>query len=46
MVMTYFALCSEDYHWWWRAFNTSGCSALYLFAYSGKWEVMTGLQVV
>lgn len=27
-------LCSEDYHWWWRAYFTSGASALYLFAYS------------
>jgi transmembrane 9 superfamily protein 2/4 len=34
IVMTYFQLCSEDYHWWWRAFLTSGASALYLFLYS------------
>ena len=24
MVMCYFQLCAEDYHWWWRAFLTSG----------------------
>lgn len=24
----------QDYHWWWRAYFTSGSSALYLFAYS------------
>jgi hypothetical protein len=24
----------EDYRWWWRAFFTSGSSALYLFLYS------------
>ncbi len=35
IVLCYFQLCSEDYHWWWRAFFTSGSSALYLFAYSG-----------
>jgi transmembrane 9 superfamily member 2/4 len=34
IVITYFQLCSEDYNWWWRAFLTSGSSALYLFLYS------------
>ena len=34
IVMCYFQLCSEDYHWWWRSFFTSGSSALYLFLYS------------
>lgn len=34
IVLAYFQLCSEDYHWWWRAYLTSGSSALYLFLYS------------
>ncbi|THU54794.1 hypothetical protein C4D60_Mb10t28910 [Musa balbisiana] len=34
IVLCYFQLCSEDYHWWWRAYLTAGSSALYLFAYS------------
>ncbi|WIA17971.1 hypothetical protein OEZ85_009460 [Tetradesmus obliquus] len=34
IVLCYFQLCSEDYNWWWRAYFTSGSSALYLFAYS------------
>ncbi|GBG72242.1 hypothetical protein CBR_g11172 [Chara braunii] len=34
IVLCYFQLCSEDYHWWWRAYMTSGASALYLFLYS------------
>eukprot|EP00306_Pavlova_sp_CCMP459_P009976 CAMPEP_0185185618 /NCGR_PEP_ID=MMETSP1140-20130426/3440_1 /TAXON_ID=298111 /ORGANISM="Pavlova sp., Strain CCMP459" /LENGTH=640 /DNA_ID=CAMNT_0027751819 /DNA_START=19 /DNA_END=1941 /DNA_ORIENTATION=- len=34
IVMCYFQLCAEDYHWWWRAFLTSGSSAAYLFLYS------------
>jgi len=34
IVMVYFQLCGEDYHWWWRAFLTSGSSACYLFLYS------------
>jgi transmembrane 9 superfamily protein 2/4 len=34
IVLCYFQLCSEDYHWWWRSYFTSGASALYLFAYS------------
>ena len=34
VVMCYFQLCSENHRWWWRAFLTSGSSALYLFLYS------------
>eukprot|EP00210_Caulerpa_lentillifera_P002339 g2244.t1 len=34
MVLCYFQLCSEDYRWWWRAYFTSGSSAVYLFLYS------------
>lgn len=34
IVITYFQLCGEDYHWWWRSFIASGGSAFYIFAYS------------
>jgi len=34
IVMCYFQLCNEDYHWWWRSYFTSGSSAGYLFLYS------------
>jgi transmembrane 9 superfamily protein 2/4 len=34
VVMTYFQLCAEDYHWWWRSFVASGGCALYVFFYS------------
>ena len=34
VVMCYFQLCSENHKWWWRAFLTSGSSALYLYLYS------------
>eukprot|EP00899_Mesostigma_viride_P019725 jgi/Mesvir1/27754/Mv07442-RA.1 len=34
IVLCYFQLCSEDYHWWLRSFFTSGSSALYLFLYA------------
>ncbi|EGC30895.1 PHG1A protein [Dictyostelium purpureum] len=34
IVMCYFQLCAEDYHWWWRSYLTSGSSALYVFIYS------------
>jgi transmembrane 9 superfamily protein 2/4 len=33
IVLCYFQLCAEDYHWWWRSFLTSGCCALYVFLY-------------
>lgn len=45
IVMCYFQLCSEDYHWWWRSYLTSGSSALYLFVYSIVYFV-TKLEVV
>ena len=34
IVLIYFQLCNEDYHWWWRAYLTPGSSALYLYLYS------------
>ncbi len=27
IVLCYFQLCAEDYHWWWRSFMTSGTYA-------------------
>jgi len=44
IVMCYFQLCSEDYHWWWRSFLTSGASALYVFLYS-VFYFFTKLQI-
>ncbi|KAL6707571.1 Transmembrane 9 superfamily member 2 [Coniothyrium glycines] len=32
VLMIYFLLCAEDYHWQWRAFFTAGASAAYVFA--------------
>jgi transmembrane 9 superfamily protein 2/4 len=34
ILLCYFHLCAENYHWWWRAFLTTGSTALYLFIYS------------
>eukprot|EP01012_Entosiphon_sulcatum_P007832 TRINITY_DN140_c0_g1_i1.p1 TRINITY_DN140_c0_g1~~TRINITY_DN140_c0_g1_i1.p1 ORF type:complete len:643 (-),score=107.39 TRINITY_DN140_c0_g1_i1:235-2163(-) len=34
IVMVYFQLCYEDYHWWWRSFFISGASGVHLFLYS------------
>lgn len=45
IVITYFQLCSEDYHWWWRSFLTSGASAFYLFAYSVHYY-FTQLEII
>lgn len=33
VLLCYFHLCAEDYHWWWRSFLTSGFTAVYLFIY-------------
>jgi transmembrane 9 superfamily protein 2/4 len=34
ILFTYFQLCSEDYHWWWRSFGNAGSTAIYVFLYS------------
>ncbi|XP_020827424.1 transmembrane 9 superfamily member 2-like isoform X2 [Phascolarctos cinereus] len=34
VLLCYFHLCAEDYHWWWRAFLTSSFTAIYLFIYA------------
>lgn len=34
LLMIYFLLCRENYHWQWRAFATSGASAIYVFLYA------------
>ncbi|XP_072180316.1 transmembrane 9 superfamily member 2-like [Diadema setosum] len=33
ILLCYFHLCAEDYHWWWRSFMTSGFTAVYFFIY-------------
>jgi len=33
ILLCYFHLCAEDYHWWWRSFLTSGFTAFYLACY-------------
>jgi len=44
IVMCYFHLCTEDYHWWWRSFLTSGSSALWMFMY-GAYYYSVELQI-
>jgi transmembrane 9 superfamily protein 2/4 len=34
VLFTYFQLCSESYHWWWRSFSNAGATAIYVFMYS------------
>jgi transmembrane 9 superfamily protein 2/4 len=34
VVMCYFQLCTENYHWWWRAFLTPASASLYMFLFS------------
>lgn len=33
ILLCYFHLCAEDYHWWWRSFLTSGFTSFYLAIY-------------
>ena len=32
VLLVYFLLCSENYHWQWRSFTAAGASAGYVFA--------------
>ncbi|KAI9253680.1 hypothetical protein EDC94DRAFT_619447 [Helicostylum pulchrum] len=34
ILMCYFHMCGEDYHWSWRAFLTAGATGFYAYAYS------------
>ncbi|PAA93673.1 hypothetical protein BOX15_Mlig012902g2 [Macrostomum lignano] len=50
ILLCYFHLCTEDYNWWWRAFLTSGCTAMYLLIYSvhyffAKMEIVGGASI-
>lgn len=33
-MLTQYPCISQDYHWWWRSFLTSGFTAVYLFIYA------------
>ncbi|KAF2364066.1 Nonaspanin (TM9SF) [Trinorchestia longiramus] len=44
IVMVYFQLCGEDYHWWWRSLVTSGGSAFYIALYS-VFYLVTKLEI-
>jgi len=41
VVLTYFQLCNEDYHWWWRSFLSAGSTGLYVLLYSGVYFFRT-----
>jgi transmembrane 9 superfamily protein 2/4 len=34
VLMVYFLLCAENYHWQWRSFFSAGASAAYVFLYA------------
>ncbi|KAI8136664.1 hypothetical protein BJV82DRAFT_638652 [Fennellomyces sp. T-0311] len=34
VVLVFFQLCNEDYHWWWMSFAIGSASSLYMFAYA------------
>lgn len=34
ILLVYFSLCAEDYHWWWKSIHSAGAAAFYLFLYA------------
>jgi len=45
ILLCYFHLCAEDYHWWWRSFLTSGFTSFYLAIYCVHYFI-TKLDIV
>jgi len=45
ILVTYFLLCAENYHWWWKSFAISGGSALYVMGYA-IFYYMTKLDII
>merc|ERR1712061_546241 len=45
ILLCYFHLCAEDYHWWWRSFLTSGFTAFYLAVYCIHYFGYTSVMV-
>ena len=35
VLLVYFQLCAENYHWWWKSVDAAGAIAWYLLAYAG-----------
>ncbi|KAI8093607.1 uncharacterized protein BX664DRAFT_330099 [Halteromyces radiatus] len=33
VILIFFQLCNEDYHWWWMSFMIGGSSSMYMFIY-------------
>lgn len=46
IVLCYFQLASEDYRWWWRSFVNTGCTALFVFAFSLFYMLSHGITKV
>lgn len=44
ILLCYFQLCNEDYHWWWRSFLHSGSCAGYIMLYA-LWYQLTELEM-
>jgi len=44
IIVVYIALCSENYHWWWRSFLSGASCGLYVFFY-GIIYYMTSLEL-
>ena len=34
IMFVYYLLCSEDYRWQWRSFNSAGASAVFVFGFA------------
>ncbi|CAO3591192.1 unnamed protein product [Absidia cylindrospora] len=44
MVLIFFQLCNEDYHWWWMSFVVGASSSMYMFVY-GLIYIMTKTNI-
>lgn len=44
ILLCYFQLCNEDYHWWWKSFIHAGSCAAYTMLYA-VWYHITELEM-
>ena len=43
IMLCYFQLANEDYHWWWRSFANTGSTAFFVFLFAIYYMISIGI---
>ena len=46
IMLCYFQLANEDYHWWWRSFVNTGSTAVFVFLFAIYYMISIGITKV